>query len=131
MKGVWDKRDSQNGVQKLLMFLESHRQLQLFISAAGQVAWLSAKCLVLGELVKCSNPHWCIFIRIGIRLSALCRIFIWTIDQALRPKLFKIYPDSAEALAKNLPHFYPDMDQALEGVSGGPVMRGHGARKVY
>ena len=33
----------------------------------------------------------------------------------------QIYPDSAEALAKILPHFYPDMDQALEGVSGGPV----------
>ena len=82
------------------------------ISAAGQVVRLSAKCL---------NPHWCIFIQIGIRLSTLCRIFIWTIDQAFRPKLFKIYPDSAEALAKILPHFYPDMDQALEGVSGGPL----------
>ena len=56
-------------------------------------------------------------------------------DQAIR-SLPDFYPDyrsgtspqiiqnlsghCAEALAKNLPHFYPDMDQALEGVSGGP-----------
>ena len=98
------------------MSLESHCQLWLFISAAGQVVRLSTKCLVLGGLVKCLNPHWCIFIQIGIRLSLLD--FYPDYRSGISPQ---IYPDSAEALAKILPHFYLDMDQALEGVSGGPV----------